>query len=115
VARSSDEHGVRIQWSRSARMVLTSGQDQPVVDSSSVDSVHSLFANIFIAVLRQNDILLSGEMLAHEISARMADYSARLGVKQTPTYANLQDPQHMFGDFFFVPVASAIQVAAVTP
>ena len=113
VARSNDEHSVRIQWSRGARMVLTSGLDQPVVDSSSVDAVHSLFADSFITVLRQNDILLSGEMLAHEISARMTTLAARLGIKQTPTYANLQDPQHMFGDFFFEPVAGAMQVASV--
>jgi hypothetical protein len=115
VARANDERSIRIQWSRGARMVLTSGQDQPVVDSSSADNSHSLFADLFLAVLRQNNLLLSGEMLAHEISGRMAEYSARLGVKQTPTYANLQDPQHMFGDFFFAPVASALQVAAVTP
>ena len=113
VARSNDEHAVRIQWSRGARMVLTSGLDQPVIDSSSADSVHSLFADSFITVLRQNAILLSGEMLAHEISARMATLAARLGIKQTPTYANLQDPQHMFGDFFFEPVAGAVQVASL--
>lgn len=113
VARANDERAVRIQWSRGARMVLTSGLDQPVVDSSSVDAVHSLFADSFITVLRQNDILLSGEMLAHEISARMATHATRLGIKQTPTYANLQDPQHMFGDFFFEPVAGPMQVASV--
>lgn len=114
VARSNDEHSVQIRWTRKARMVLTSGQDQPVVDSSSADTTHSLFADQFLAVLRQNNILLSGEMLAHEISARMTDASRRLGVKQTPTYSNLQDPQHNFGDFFFVPVAETAQVAALT-
>lgn len=112
VARTNDEHSVRIQWSRGARMVLTSGQDEPVVDGSAADPTHSLFAYLFITVLRQNDILLSGEMLAHELSSRMAEYAARIGLKQTPTYSNLQDPQHMFGDFFFVPVASGSQVAA---
>jgi uncharacterized caspase-like protein len=114
VARAKDEHSTAIQWSRGARMVLTSGQDEPVVDSTSADSAHSLFANLFITVLRQNDILLSGEMLAYEISSRMAETSARMGLKQTPTYSNLQDPQHMFGDFFFVPVASTARVASIT-
>jgi len=64
-------------------------------------------------VLRQNDILLSGEQLAYEISSRMAETSARMGLKQTPTYSNLQDPQHNFGDFFFVPIASAARVASI--
>jgi hypothetical protein len=112
VARTNDEHSVRIQWSRGARMVLTSGQDEPVVDGSAADPTHSLFAYVFITVLRQNDILMSGEMLAHEISSRMAESSARIGLKQTPTYSNLQDPQHNFGDFFFVPVTSSAQVAS---
>jgi hypothetical protein len=114
VARTNDEHSVRIQWNRGARMVLTSGRNEPVVDESAADPSHSLFAYLFITVLRQNDILLSGEMLAHELSSRMAEYSARSGLKQTPTYSNLQDPQHMFGDFFFVPVAGGAQVASAT-
>ncbi|MDB6106230.1 MAG: hypothetical protein JWO52_6229, partial [Gammaproteobacteria bacterium] len=29
-----------------------------------------------------------------------------------PTYSNLQDPQHKFGDFFFVPLAIPVQVAS---
>jgi len=113
VAPAKDVRSTAIQWSRGARMVLTSGQEEPVVDSTSADSAHSLFANLFITVLRQNDILLSGEQLAYEISSRMAETSARMGLKQTPTYSNLQDPQHNFGDFFFVPIASAARVASI--
>jgi hypothetical protein len=95
-------------------MVLTSGQDEPVVDSSSADQTHSLFADLFLTVLRQNAILLSGEMLAHEVSSRMSAYVVRAGLKQTPTYSNLQDQQHMYGDFFFVPVTGAAEVASIT-
>jgi hypothetical protein len=114
VAPSNDQRSVSIKWSRSARMVLTSGQDEPVVDGSAADPTHSLFADLFITVLRQNQILLSGEMLAHELSSRMSAYVARIGLKQTPTYSNLQDQQHMYGDFFFVPVTSSAQVASLT-
>jgi hypothetical protein len=71
-----------------------------------------LFAEEFLAVLRQNTILLSGQALAHEISGRMADSAARTGIKQSPTYSNLQDQQHMFGDFFFVPITGGLQVAS---
>jgi hypothetical protein len=115
VSRAADERRTKIEWSRAARMVLTSGQNEPVVDATSADRVHSLFADLFITVLRQNDILMSGEMLAHEVSSRMAAESPRTGLKQTPTYSNLQDPNHKFGDFFFVPVASGIQVASIMP
>ena len=113
VARAEDERRIKIEWRLGARMVLTSGQNEPVVDSASADTVHSLFASQFITVLRQNDILLSGEMLAHEVSSRMAAEAVRTGLKQTPTYSNLEDQQHMFGDFFFVPVTSSVQVAAL--
>ncbi len=112
VAPSNDERSVTIKWNHTARMVLTSGQDEPVVDSSSPDPDHSLFAAQFLTVLRQNDILLSGEQLAHEVSDRMAVAAARIGVKQMPSYSNLQDKQHMFGDFFFVPVTSTAAVTA---
>lgn len=113
VARAEDARRIKIEWRLGARMVLTSGQNEPVVDSASVDTTHSLFAAQLITVLRQNNILLSGEMLAHEVSSRMAAESARTGLKQTPTYSNLEDQQHMFGDFFFVPVASSVQVASL--
>jgi TPR repeat protein len=112
VAPASDERSVRIKWSRGARMVLTSGADEPVVDSTDPSQTHSLFAEEFLAVLRQNTILLSGQALAHEISGRMADSAARTGIKQSPTYSNLQDQQHMFGDFFFVPITGGLQVAS---
>jgi hypothetical protein len=114
VARSDDEHSTAIRWSKGARMVLTSGENEPVVDTSAADPSHSLFASQFITVLRQNDILMSGEMLAHELSSRMAVFAARMGLKQTPTYSNLQDPAHKFGDFFFLPVDRSTQVAALT-
>jgi TPR repeat protein len=112
VAPSSDERSVRIKWARNARMVLTSGQNEPVADSTDPSQTHSMFAEQLLTVLRENSILLSGQALAHELSGRMAESAARTGLKQTPTYSNLQDAQHMFGDFFFVPVTGNAQVAS---
>jgi hypothetical protein len=100
---------VSIHWRKAARMVLTSGQNDPDADKNSGDPPHSVFANQFIAVLRQNEILMSGDMLAHELASRMAGP----GQKATASYANLQDPQHKFGDFYFVPVAPIASVAYV--
>jgi hypothetical protein len=111
LVRADDEHVTAIRWNKAARMVLTSGQNEPVVDGTSTDATHSLFAEQFITVLRQNSILLSGEFLAHELNSRIQEYARRTGLKQTPTYSNLQDPQHKFGDFFFVPLAP-VQVAS---
>jgi TPR repeat protein len=112
LVRTDDEHVTAIRWNKAARMVLTSGQNEPVVDGTSADAIHSLFAELFITVLRQNSILLSGNVLAHELTSRIQDYARRTGLKQTPTYSNLQDPQHKFGDFFFVPLATPVQVAS---
>jgi hypothetical protein len=109
--RTDDEHVTAIRWNKAARMVLTSGQNEPVVDGTTADATHSLFAEQFITVLRQNSILLSGEVLAHELTSRIQEYARRTGLKQTPTYSNLQDPQHKFGDFFFVPLVTPVQVA----
>ena len=112
LVRTDDERGTAIRWNKAARMVLTSGQNEPVVDATSTDATHSQFAEIFITVLRQNSILLSGEVLAHELTSRIQEYARRTGLKQTPTYSNLQDPQHKFGDFFFVPLPTPVQVAS---
>jgi TPR repeat protein len=112
LVRTDDERGTAIRWNKAARMVLTSGQNEPVVDATSTDATHSKFAELFITVLRQNSILLSGEVLAHELTSRIQEYARRTGLKQTPTYSNLQDPQHKFGDFFFVPLATPVQVAS---
>jgi uncharacterized caspase-like protein len=112
LVRADDEHGTAIRWNKAARMVLTSGQNEPVVDGTSPEADHSLFADVFITVLRQNSILLSGEVLAHELTSRMQEYASRTGLKQTPTYSNLQDPQHKFGDFFFVPTVNPVQMAS---
>jgi TPR repeat protein len=112
VVHADDERSTAIRWRHSARMVLTSGQNEPVVDASAPDAAHSLFAYQLISVLRQNSILLSGEKLALEVSSRISAAASRNGLKETPTYSNLQDPQDKGGDFFFVPVARPVQLAA---
>ncbi|MBS0417459.1 MAG: caspase family protein [Proteobacteria bacterium] len=115
VVRLDDERSTAIRWNKAARMVLTSGENEPATDARVPDPSHSMFAYLFIAALRQNNILMSGEMLAHELNNRLAIYPGRAGAKPAATYSNLQDPQHKFGDFFFVPVARGTQLAALTP
>jgi hypothetical protein len=112
VRRDLNEQRFQIQWNRRARMVLTSGQNTPVVDGSG-DRNHSLFAQAFLAVLRQNDHVMSGEMLSYELGSRMLPEANRMGLKQTPTYTSLQDSNHDYGDFFFLPTATPTRVASL--
>ncbi|MFC4312749.1 caspase family protein [Steroidobacter flavus] len=115
IGRGLNETRLRVQWNRRARMVLTSGEVTPVADSSG-DSNHSVFARYFIQVLRQNDNVMSGEMLSHELSGRMLAQPVQVGQngqRQRPTYSTLQDANHDIGDFFFVPVAEPVKVAAL--
>ncbi len=77
-------------------MVLTSGEVTPVADSAG-DGNHSVFARYFIQVLRQNDNVMSGEMLSHELSGRMLAQPVQVGQngqRQRPTYSTLQDANH---------------------
>jgi uncharacterized caspase-like protein len=112
VGRDISLRRFQIEWSRPARMVLSSGLNTPVVDSTG-DRTHSLFAKYFIQVLRQNENIISGEMLSFELSGRMQAESTKLGLKQTPTYTTLEDANHDFGDFFFIPSPTTEKVAAL--
>ena len=95
-------------------MVLTSGGDTPVVDIG-VAPDHSLFATFFIRTLRQNTIVMSGEMLAHEVYALMKPATEKLRITQAPTYSNLTDAHHEFGDFYFTPKATPMLMASLDP
>jgi hypothetical protein len=100
--RDSTDKELRFKMDHRARMVLTAGGDTPVVDSGG-DPNHSLFATYFIQTLSENRNLMSGEMLAHELYQRMQPAAAKLHVNEVPTYANLSDANHDFGDFYFLP------------
>jgi hypothetical protein len=112
IRRETTEAHFRVQWGRRARMVLTSGQNSPIGDSTGARR-YSLFAKYFISVLIENDGLMSGETLAGEIANRMEPEASRMGIKQTPTYTTLQDANHDFGEFFFLPPAHPTAVVAL--
>lgn len=110
VGRGLNEIMLTQEMSHRARMVLTSGGDAPVPDTGN-EAGHSLFATVFIRTLRQNTSVLSGEMLAHEVYAEVAQVATSLHIVEEPTYAHLSDANHDFGDFFFTP--QPVLVAAV--
>jgi hypothetical protein len=85
-----------------SRTALTSGGVQPVADASS-NSEHSVFASALLAVLNDNNQLLTGQHLFREIAAGMALRSARAGLQQAPEYAPIQFAGHEAGEFFLMP------------
>ncbi len=84
-----------------SRYVLTSGANVPVYDDNG-DRTHSLFAKFFMEILRQNNNVLSGEMLSYEMGHRVRERIEN-PERVTPTYSFLQGAGHKAGDFFFVP------------
>ncbi|WP_339138637.1 MAG: SUMF1/EgtB/PvdO family nonheme iron enzyme [Candidatus Electrothrix sp. GW3-4] len=83
---------------RRSRTALTSGGEEPVLDSGG--SGHSVFAWVFLEVLRKNRELLEGDSLFDLIKRPVA-----LKADQTPLYGDIrkagQDVEQ--GDFIFVP------------
>ena len=95
-----------------SRVVLTSGANVPVSDENG-DRTHSLFAKYFMEILRQNENVLSGEMLSYELGSRVRE-KVENPDRVTPTYTSLQDAGHRGGDFFFVPVQQPLMVAQMS-
>ncbi|MEZ5734587.1 MAG: caspase family protein [Novosphingobium sp.] len=84
-----------------ARVVLTSGGVQPVLDGGG--GRHSVFAAAFIESLEQNGDVLEGQKLAQDVTKRVAISSAAADIEQVPEYAPIRFAGHEAGDFFFVP------------
>jgi hypothetical protein len=102
-AAMSDEE--RLRWlkamaTKKARVVLTSGGVQPVLDGGGGD--HSVFAAAFIRTLEENDGILESQRLAQTVVQRVAITAAAASIDQVPVYAPIRFAGHEAGDFFFV-------------
>jgi uncharacterized caspase-like protein len=86
-----------------SRTVLTSGDNQPVLDGGG--GSHSIFAKYLIDALEMNDKILEGSSLYQELFDPVQTAASRLSVPQTPRYAALADAGHLNGEFLFVPTA----------
>ena len=84
-----------------ARVVISSGGVQPVLDSASGE--HSIFAQAVLDVLSANDRILEGQRLFALVSKKAAVASAEADFDQVPEYAPIKYAGHEAGDFFFVP------------
>ena len=91
--RSSD-YLIRISKKR-ARIVLTSGGLEPVMDSGGGN--HSVFAKAFIEALKENTEIMDGIQLFSKIRRPVM-----LNAPQTPQYADIRFAGHEGGDFIFM-------------
>ena len=83
-----------------ARMVLTSGGMEPVLDGRG--GKLSVFAQIFLDLLKENDGVLAGSALFHRIQLRVQAMPDRWTVAQGPEYAPIKFAGDDDGEFFFL-------------
>jgi hypothetical protein len=84
-----------------ARLLISSGGDQPVLDVGGHDN--SVFAQAFLDALQSNDTVLSTPALFAHIRDRLAHAGTQSSFKQTPELKTIKSAGHEMGDFFFVP------------
>jgi peptidoglycan hydrolase-like protein with peptidoglycan-binding domain len=80
---------------KKARTVLTSGGQEPVLDSGG--GGHSVFARAFLTALEENDSVMDGQ----DLFRRLRD-SVVANAPQTPEYSDIRGAGHDGGDFLFV-------------
>lgn len=78
-----------------ARLVLSSGGLEPVVDSGG--GKHSVFAAQFLKALDENEGVIDGTQLFEKIR-----HTVVLNADQTPEYSDIRKAGHEGGDFLFV-------------
>jgi hypothetical protein len=85
-----------------SRTVLTSGGEQPVLDTGGGD--HSIFAQVLLRVLKSNNKVLEGGALYNAIFDDVRKSAARLKQEQSPRYDVLADAGHRNGEFLLIPL-----------
>lgn len=85
---------------RKARTVMTSGGVKPVLDAGG--GQHSIFAQAFLRVLKQNNGLLEDYELFREVSGSVQKSASFVGFQQSPQYSAMVHAGHEGSPFFFV-------------
>jgi predicted nucleic acid-binding Zn-ribbon protein len=86
-----------------SRTVLTSGGEQPVLDAGG--GGHSIFARVFLQILRDNDRVMEGSALYGALFDEVRKSAAKYKVNQEPRYSQIADAGHLNGEFLFIPRA----------
>ena len=81
---------------KKSRTALTSGGLEPVLDSGSGGG-HSVFAEVFISILNDNEGVLDAAGLFSQLRPKVINNS-----DQTPEYSTIHQGGHDGGDFLFV-------------
>jgi hypothetical protein len=84
-----------------ARLLLSSGGDQPVLDIGGQGN--SVFARAFLEVLEANNGVLSSPALFARLQEKVRAAAARSNFVQVPQFRTIKSAGHEVGDFFFVP------------
>ncbi len=89
------------------RTAMTSGGEQPVLDSGK--GGHSIFTGAFLALLGENQTILETERLFLAIRTRVVSAAGQYQMEQIPTYWPIQFAGHeSLGDFIFIPQNSKV-------
>ena len=95
---------VRIRLPKRARLLISSGGDQPVLDEGSQGN--SVFARAFLDVLEANRAVMSAPSLFAQLQSRVRSAAGRSGFDQQPEFKAIKGAGHEIGDFFFVPFSA---------
>ena len=100
-----DPDFIRFKLTKRARLLLSSGGDQPVLDGGA--GSHSIFARAFLDALQNNQAILAAPELFLEVRDRVRTAAAAASFEQHPEFKTIKAAGHEVGDFFFVPKALA--------
>lgn len=98
---SNDIGFIKYKINKRSRLLLTSGGDQPVLDSTG--DKHSIFAQAFIDTLKNNDEIMTGPQLFKSVHDKVVKESANTQFRQEPEYKAIKGAGHEIGEFFFIP------------
>lgn len=103
-ANLSREETLRELSTRGSRMVLTSGEDGPVLDSGG--SRHSVFAKAFLDALENVNEPQEISAIFRQIRPAIESRSKALGLEQEPVLVPIPSAQDQGGELIFVPKTS---------
>lgn len=95
------EDYIKFKLPKRARLLLTSGGDEPVLDVGGGEN--SVFARVFLEELQNNQDVLPAPELFARIRKRMEAEVARNKFVQVPSFQSIKGAGHEVGDFFLVP------------
>jgi len=101
MAEDKREKWLKFMMNRKARTVMTSGGEEPVLDSGGGN--HSVFAKALLSALKSNKGMMVDYELFRIVSGQVKKSASMVGFQQSPEYSALQHAGHEGSPFFFVP------------